>query len=92
MPRPRLRRRLRFKPIVYYYKPNGIPMRELEEVLISREELEALKLKDCDGLEQNRAAGKMSTSQSTFQRILFSARTKLADAVVNGKALRIEKQ
>lgn len=92
MPRPRLRRRLQFKPSVYYYKPTGVPIRQLEEVILFREEMEALKLKDCDGLEQIKAAEKMNTSQSTFQRILFSARTKVADAIVKGKALRIEKQ
>lgn len=66
-------------------------MRHLEEVLLSREELEAVKLKDYDGLDQTSAAEKMDTSQSTFQRILSSARGKIAEAIIKGKALKIEK-
>jgi len=65
-------------------------MSQLEEVLLSKEELEAMKLKDFDGLEQMEAAKKMKTSQSTFQRILSSARNKIAQAIVRGDALRIE--
>lgn len=65
-------------------------MRNLEEVLLSKEEMEAVKLKDFDGLEQIKAAEKMNTSQSTFQRILSSARIKIAEAIVRGKVLRIE--
>lgn len=65
-------------------------MRHLEEVVLTKEEMEAVKLKDFDGLEQTEAAEKMKTSQSTFQRILFSARAKVAEAIVKGKALRIE--
>ncbi len=90
MPRPRLCRRLRLKPKAIFFKPRGIPMRHLEEVLLSREELETIKLKDFDGLDQGAAARKMKTSQSTFQRILSSARKKIAQVFVEGKALRIE--
>ena len=59
---------------------------------MTREELEAIKLKDYDGLEQTEAAKKMNTSQSTFQRILASARKKIVESVVEGKALRISGQ
>lgn len=89
MPRPRIRRRLRFKPSVYYYKPRGVPLRKIEEVLLEKDELEAMKLKDCDGWGQVEASKKMNVSQSTFQRILVSARGKVAKAIVEGKALRI---
>jgi predicted DNA-binding protein (UPF0251 family) len=65
-------------------------MRHLEEIILTKEEMETVKLKDFDGLEQTEAAKKMNTSQSTFQRILFSARTKIAEAIVKGKALKIE--
>jgi len=65
-------------------------MHRLEEVILTKEEMEAVKLKDFDGLEQTEAAEKMDTSQSTFQRILASARVKIAEAIVKGKALRIE--
>lgn len=65
-------------------------MRQLEEIVLTKEEMEAVKLKDFDGLEQTEASKKMNTSQSTFQRILASARLKIAEAIVNGKALKIE--
>jgi predicted DNA-binding protein (UPF0251 family) len=90
MPRPKLCRRLRFRPKTYYFKPQGIPLFELETVILTKEELEVIKLKDFDGLEQIEAAEKMNTSQSTFQRILSSARAKIAQAIVKGKALKIE--
>lgn len=91
MPRPRKPRCLRFKPSVYYFKPQGIPLRELEEVVLEDDELEAIKLHDVDGLEQIAAAKKMKISQSTFARILNSANKKLADGIIHGKAIRIEK-
>lgn len=91
MTRPRICRRLRFRPKAHYFKPQGIPMFQLEEISLSHEELEAIKLKDFDGLEQTEAAKKMDTSQSTFQRILSSARKKIAEAIIDGRALKIEK-
>lgn len=91
MVRPRMCRKLRFSPRVRYFKPQGIPMHQLEEVVLTKEEMEAVKIKDFDGLEQIEASQKMNTSQSTFQRILSSARIKIAKAIVKGKALRIEK-
>lgn len=65
-------------------------MRCLEVVNLSLEEMEALRLKNLKGLEQTEAAKKMNTSQSTFARILSSANQKTADALINGKAIRIE--
>ncbi|MDD3487413.1 MAG: DUF134 domain-containing protein [Candidatus Moranbacteria bacterium] len=91
MVRPRLCRRIRFHSRVSYFKPQGIPLRHLEEINVTKEEMEALKLKDFDGLDQTEAARKMNTSQSTFQRILFGSRAKIAKALVEGKVLRIEK-
>ncbi|MFZ3073750.1 MAG: DUF134 domain-containing protein [Minisyncoccales bacterium] len=90
MTRPRLCRRVRFNPEVTYFKPQGIPVRCLEVVEMSLEEMEALRLKNLEGLEQIEAAKKMNTSQSTFARILASANQKTADALINGKAIRIE--
>jgi len=90
MVRPRMCRRVSFRPKAHYFKPQGIPMSQLEEVVLSKEELEAVKIKDFDGLEQTQAAEKMKTSQSTFQRILASARKKIAEAIVRGQALKIE--
>ncbi|MEA3249194.1 MAG: DUF134 domain-containing protein [Patescibacteria group bacterium] len=89
MPRPRLCRRIRFKPTVTYFKPRGVPMRSLEVVELTAEELEALRLKHIKNLDQTDCAAKMNTSQSTFQRILSSAYQKMSEALVEGKAIEI---
>jgi predicted DNA-binding protein (UPF0251 family) len=91
MPRPRLCRRIRFNPKVSYYKPQGVPMRFLEVVELTREEVEALRLKNIKDLDQIDAAKKMNTSQSTFQRILSSAYRKISKAIIEGKAIKIIK-
>jgi len=90
MPRPRLCRRVRFEPNVTYFKPTGIRMIELEESVVTVDEFEAVRLKDLLGLGQEEAARKMSISQPTFHRLVLSARKKIADAIVNGKAIKIE--
>ncbi|MFC1967533.1 DUF134 domain-containing protein [Chloroflexota bacterium] len=90
MPRPIKCRRVGFMPGVTYFKPAGIPMRVLEEVKLSLEEAEAVRLKDLEGLEQSDGALRMNVSRPTFQRVLASARQKIADALLNGKAIRIE--
>jgi len=77
-------------PNVTYFKPAGIPLKFLNEIRLSVEEAEALRLKDIEGLQQTEAAGKMGVSRPTFQRILSAARKKVADALLNGKAIRIE--
>ena len=90
MSRPFKCRRVAFMPGVTYFKPAGIPLRSLEEIRHSVEEAEALRLKDLEGLEQKQGAEKMNVSRPTFQRVLASARKKMADALLNGKAIRIE--
>lgn len=90
MPRPRLCRRVGFEPGVTYFKPRGIPISELEESRLTVDEFEAVRLKDLEGLEQEEAAKKMNISQPTFHRLVLSARKKIADAIVNGKAIKIE--
>jgi len=92
MPRPKMHRRLGFNPDVYYFKPQGVPMRCLEEVLLLADELEALKLYEVDGLEQTIASKKMKISQPTFARILASANKKIAEAIVYGKAIKIDQK
>lgn len=89
MPRPRKRRCVEAMPGVTYFKPRGVPLRFLEEVVLTVEELEAIRLKDLENLDGVRAAERMQVSRPTFQRILETARRKLADALVGGKALRI---
>ncbi len=92
MPRPRIPRCVRFKPNVCYFKPQGIPLRILEEVVLLPDELEALKLYEVDGLEQTEAAKKMKISQPTFARLLGSANKKIAQAIIKGKAIKIEEK
>lgn len=92
MPRPRVPRCLQFKPHVYYFKPQGIPLRMLEEVVLRPDELEALKLYEIDGLNQIMAAKKMKISQPTLARLLDSANKKIAQAIITGKAIRIEEK
>jgi len=91
MPRPRLWRKIGFNPNVTYFKPQGVPMRFLDIVELSLEEVEALRLKNIQNLDQNECAKKMKTSQSTFQRILSSAYKKIAEAIIEGKAIEIQK-
>jgi uncharacterized protein len=90
MPRPVKCRRVSFLPQAQYFKPAGVPIRDLEEICLSVEELEAIRLKDIEGMEQEEGAEKMNVSRPTFQRILTSARQKIADALFNGKAIRIQ--
>ncbi len=89
--RPRLRRRIRFDPHITYFKPQGRPMRDLEIVVLSKEEVEAMRLKNLKGLTQTEAAQAMKTSQSTFARILASAYRKVSEALVAGKAISISR-
>lgn len=91
MPRPKIPRHLCFRPNVYYFKPQGIPLRDLQEVIILPDELEALKLYEVDNFSQTEASKKMKISQPTFARLLDKAQRKIADALINGKAIRVEK-
>lgn len=90
MPRPIKCRRVGFAPGVTYYKPRGIPLRELDEVELGVDELEALRLADTLGLSQEEGAERMGVSRPTFGRILESAHRKVAEALVQGKAVRIQ--
>ncbi len=89
MPRPRMFRRVAFNPSVSYFKPAGIGLRHLAEVSLLHEEFEALRLCDFLGKEQKECAKEMHVSQPTFNRVLREARRKIADALTNGKAIRI---
>jgi predicted DNA-binding protein (UPF0251 family) len=73
-----------------YFKPRGIPLSVLEEVILNVDEFEAIRLADLEGLYQDRAAEKMKVSRQTFGRIIESGRKKVAEALVKGKALKIE--
>jgi predicted DNA-binding protein (UPF0251 family) len=88
--RPFCCRRIAGKPAASIFKPIGVPVTELDEVVMTLDEFEAIRLADLDGLYQEAAAGQMNVSRPTFSRIVDSARKKIADALVHGKALRIE--
>jgi predicted DNA-binding protein (UPF0251 family) len=90
MGRPPKCRRVAFLPEATYFKPAGMPLRVLNEIRLSVEEAEAIRLKDLEGLEQEECAQRMNVSRTTFVRVLNSARRKMADVLLNGKALRIE--
>lgn len=90
MPRPCRCRRIRCKPDANYFKPRGIPLDSLEEVSLALDELEAIRLADLEGLYQEDAACKMNISRQTFGNIINSAHKKIADTLLNAKALKIE--
>ena len=90
MGRAPLWRRVDFIPEITYFKPAGIPLAQLQEVRLSVEEAEAIRLKDIEKLEQEECAQKMNISRTTFARVLTLARQKVADALLNGKGIRIE--
>ena len=89
MPRPRICRKISFNPRVTYFKPQGVPMRDLEVINLSLEELEAYRLRHLNGFDQKKSAEKMNISTSTYQRIIYSAYEKISDALVNGKAIKL---
>lgn len=90
MPRPCRCRWVDRLPTASYFKPRGIPLHHLKEVTLTVDELEALRLADLGGLYQEDAAERMKISRQTFGRIIDAAHRKVAEALVEAKALRIE--
>lgn len=90
MPRPCCCRRIAGKPAASVFKPMGIPVVDLDEVVMTLDEFEAMRLADLKGFYQERAAEQMNVSRTTFSRIIDAAHRKIAEALVHGKALRIE--
>lgn len=88
--RPCKPRCINLQPASVYFKPRGIPMFELEEVTLQMDELEALRLADFEQLYQTEGAEQMNVSRQTFANIVASARQKVADALIHGKALKIQ--
>lgn len=88
--RPTKWRRVEFIPNKQCFVPLDIEAGDLEENILRIEELESIRLKDLEGLEQEECAEKMEVSRQTFQRILNTARAKIADSLINAKAIRIE--
>jgi uncharacterized protein len=89
MARPCRCRNIRCKPDTNYFKPRGIPLEILEEVNLTLDELEAVRLADLEGSYQEDAAKKMNISRQTFGNIINSAHKKIADVLLNAKALKI---
>ena len=90
MPRPRNCRRVALLPQSDYFKPRGIPLSALEQIVLTVDEVEAIRLADMEGMYQADAAEEMGVSRQTFGRIVESAHKKIAEALVRGKALKIE--
>ena len=90
MTRPKKCRHIKCKANAYYFKPRGIPLVDLEDVVLSIDELEAIRLADYIGLYHEKAAAEMKVSRATFGRILRQGRKKVSEALIMGKALRIE--
>lgn len=87
--RPRKCRCLRHTPRARFYKPQGIPLRELETLILRNDEMEALLLSDFKGMEQEEAAKLMGISRPTFSRTLSAARQIIAQALAKGCAIQI---
>jgi predicted DNA-binding protein (UPF0251 family)/DNA-directed RNA polymerase subunit RPC12/RpoP len=90
MPRRKRHRFVHSEPTVSVYKPAGIPAKDLDEILLTVDEFEAMRLADYEGMNQREACTIMKISQPTFNRILASARSKVAQGLVEGQVLRIE--
>ncbi len=88
--RPRCPRRIETEPVVSYFKPRGVPLRDLEVILLSLEELEAVRLSDLEGLDQEEAARRMGISRRALWEDLQNARKKIVEALVKGKAIEIK--
>ena len=90
MPRPVKCRRVCCTPGADYFKPRGVPLRDLEKIVLTMDEFETLRLADLEGLYQDVAGARMGVSRQTFGNILDSAHKKIAECVVNAKAIKIE--
>lgn len=89
MVRPQKERRVAFNPEVSYFKPRGIPMFDLEEVCLTVDQREAIRLSDLLELSHEEAGRRMGVSRATFGRIVQRARQAVADALINGKAINV---
>jgi predicted DNA-binding protein (UPF0251 family) len=87
--RYRARRKIGFDYDNMYYKPQGIPLSSLKEVVVSPEELETLRLRYIENLSQDEAAEKMGISQSQYQRDLVNTLKKITKALISGDAISI---
>lgn len=89
--RQRFRRKMGRKFNEIYFKPRGIPLRNLEEIIITDEELEVLRLRYIEKIDQEKSAKKMGISQSQYQRDLSEVLMKITKALIEGKAINIQR-
>jgi len=90
MGRPRKNRIIEFQPNISYFKPRGIPMHDLKEVSLTVDAIESIRLADFMGMTHEEAGRQMGVSRATFGRMVEDARALVADALINGKAIKIE--
>ncbi len=90
MPRKQKCRRIGFSPDFNCFKPAGVPGKDLEEVVLTLDEVEAVRLADLENTYHSDAAELMNISRQTFGNIIGAARKKIADTIINGKILKIE--
>ena len=90
MVRPQKSRLVTIDPLINYFKPRGVPMVDLEQIQLTVDELEALRLADLLGMSHEKAGKQMEVSRATFGRIIEKARKTVADALINGKAINVE--
>jgi uncharacterized protein len=90
MVRPHKERRIEQLPTITHYKPAGVPLRNIDEIIVTFEEMEALRLADVEQLDQGSAAERMGISRPTFHRLVNKAHQKVATALWQGKAITME--
>ena len=90
MARPQKDRIVTCDPAISYFKPRGVPLRLMEEVRLTIDQMEALRLADLEGLSQEEAGARMGVSRATFGRIIQRARRVVAEALIHGKAILLE--
>jgi hypothetical protein len=88
--RPRRKRLIRFNPEITYFKPAGIPLRQLKEEILTLDEVEAIRLADLEDKDQEDAAKEMDISRVTFLRIIHNAHKKIATSLIYGKAIKMK--
>jgi len=88
--RPKRKRCISFVPEITYFKPAGIPLRELQEEILTLDEVEALRLTDIEGLDQESAAKKMEVARITYLKIIHSAHKKVSKALIFGKSIQMK--
>jgi len=89
MSRPTKHRMTKCSPVSNYFKPRAIPMTDLDEIILEKDELESIRLADFMAFSHEESAVKMKISRATYGRILEKARFKISDAIINGKAIKI---